>query len=85
MYIYDKDIPKYLTLRDYTYIFKAKKVNFNYAYCCKNRKYGKIININEENIIKILKKEKNVNIEYEKVSKKEHKCDINDKSINIKK
>ena len=80
----DKDIPKYFTLGDYTYTFKEKKVNFNYAYRCKNRKCGVIININEENIIKILKKEKNVNIEYQKVSKKEHTCDINDQSINIK-
>ena len=57
---------------------------YNYAYCCKNRKCGVIININEENIIKIIKKEKNDNIEYKKVSSKEHSCDNNDKSINIK-
>ena len=83
-HIEDKDLPKYLTLGEYTYTFKAKKVNYNYAYRCKNRKCGVIININEENIVKILKKEKNTKIEYQKVSSKEHSCDKNDKSINIK-
>ena len=46
--------------------------------------YSVIFNIIEENIIKILKMEKNVNIEYQKVSIKQHICDINEKSINIK-
>jgi len=43
-----------------------------------------IINIGKENIIKIIKKEKNANIEYQKVSLKERTCNKNDKNINIK-
>ena len=71
----EKDIPKSIILDNFTYSFKEKKKNQEYAYRCKNRKCGVIISINEVNLLKIINNIPNSNLEYTKVSKKDHSCD----------
>ena len=73
----DKDIPNLITIDGFTYSYKARKVNYNFAFRCKNRKCGVIININEKNLIKIINKTINPIIQYIKVSSKDHTCTLN--------
>ena len=81
-HIPDDQLPKHIILGEYTYVFKDKKVNYNYAYRWRNRKCGVIININEDNLRKIINKSIGVKIEYQKVSKKNHTCNLNNQQIN---
>ena len=52
----DKDIPNLITIDGFTYSYKGRKVNYKFAYRCRNRKCRIIININEENLLKIINK-----------------------------
>ena len=52
-HIEDKNIPKNITLGEFNYTFKEKKVNYNYAYRCRNHKCGVKINTDEDNLRKI--------------------------------
>ena len=83
-HIEPKDIPKHITIKEITYSFKEKKANYNNAYRCIHRKCGVIINIDENNLKKIINKTEEGKIEYTKVSSKEHSCNINKEEIDIK-
>jgi hypothetical protein len=73
----NNDIPKYITINNFEYIFKERKINNNFSYRCRKRKCGIIININELNLKKIINKNSNGNLEYTKITKKEHTCKDN--------
>ena len=86
-HIHDKQIPKFITIDNYEYTFKKRKVNFKFTYRCRKRKYGILIELDETNLIKIINKKENETISYIKVTKKEHSCKdniINTSTSNIK-
>ena len=77
----DELIPRSIRITNYTYSFKEKRANGVYVYRCRTRKCGVLISINEINLKKIINKTDNQNIEFTKLSKKEHICQENNMSI----
>ena len=74
----NEEIPKSIIIDSFTYSYKETKKSGEYSYRCKVRKCGVIISIDKKNLDKIIKHEPNTNIEYKKVSNKDHTCNKNE-------
>ena len=72
-----EDIPQSIYIDSFTYSYKETNKSDEYSYRCKARKCGVIVSIDKKNFDKIIKHETNTNIEYKKVSNKDHICNKN--------